>query len=247
MKQAGYITTSWDDGHPNDERLADLLESYAIPATFYIPRANPLNGLPVLSEDSIRRLSGRGFDLGAHTLDHVVLTEQADDRARHQIAASKDWLEQVTGRACKMFSPPCGRFTPRHREMIRDAGFSGFRSVEMWSTELPRRDRELRELTTTIQAYPQPKIGVIKNLAKRRAIRNLRTFVRVGRSGDWTRHARMMIDHCVAKGGSFHLWGHSWEIESPQHWRQAEEVCRAISAAAKQLTLIDNAQLAAAN
>ena len=31
------ITTSWDDGHPLDLRLAELLHKYDVPATFYIP------------------------------------------------------------------------------------------------------------------------------------------------------------------------------------------------------------------
>ncbi len=34
------ITTSWDDGHPLDLKLAELLQRYAIPATFYIPIDN---------------------------------------------------------------------------------------------------------------------------------------------------------------------------------------------------------------
>ena len=245
MRGRGYITTSWDDGHPNDERLADLLESYAIPATFYIPRTNPLNSLPVISEDSIRRLSGRGFDVGAHTLDHVVLTSQPDDRARYQITTSKDWLEQVTGQPCDMFSPPCGRFSPKHRTIIRDAGFTGFRSVEMWSTAPPRSEQGLRELATSIQAYPQRKVRVIKNLAKRKAVRNLQTFARFGWSGDWTDHAITLIERCATRGGTFHLWGHSWEIITPHHWQQLEKVCRAIKAASERLTLLTNAELTA--
>ena len=31
------ITTSWDDGHSLDLKLAGLLQKYDIPATFYIP------------------------------------------------------------------------------------------------------------------------------------------------------------------------------------------------------------------
>jgi len=34
------VTTSWDDGHPSDLKLAELLREYDVPATFYIPIDN---------------------------------------------------------------------------------------------------------------------------------------------------------------------------------------------------------------
>ncbi len=37
MKPATFITTSWDDGHPLDFRVAELLSKYGLRGTFYIP------------------------------------------------------------------------------------------------------------------------------------------------------------------------------------------------------------------
>ena len=34
------LTTSLDDGHPLDLKLADLLAKYCVPGTFYIPLGN---------------------------------------------------------------------------------------------------------------------------------------------------------------------------------------------------------------
>jgi len=34
------VTTSWDDGHPSDLKLVELLRKYDVPATFYIPIDN---------------------------------------------------------------------------------------------------------------------------------------------------------------------------------------------------------------
>ena len=36
---ATYITTSWDDGHPLDLRVAELLSEYHLQGTFYVPIA----------------------------------------------------------------------------------------------------------------------------------------------------------------------------------------------------------------
>src|SRR5215469_6765595 len=107
MTPGARITTSWDDGHPLDLRLADLLRRHNISATFYIPRSAPHG---VLNEAQIRELS-ESFEIGAHTLDHVFLTEVDDARASRQIRDSKAWLEDVTGRPCTMFCPPAGKYT----------------------------------------------------------------------------------------------------------------------------------------
>ena len=37
MKPSTCITTSWDDGHPLDLRVAELLAKYGLQGTFYVP------------------------------------------------------------------------------------------------------------------------------------------------------------------------------------------------------------------
>ena len=53
MKQI-IVTTSWDDGHPLDFKIASLLEEYNLKGTFYIPKANCEN-LVMEEEEIIRR------------------------------------------------------------------------------------------------------------------------------------------------------------------------------------------------
>ena len=40
MGRVAYITTSWDDGHPLDFRVAELLAKYGLPGTFDAARPN---------------------------------------------------------------------------------------------------------------------------------------------------------------------------------------------------------------
>ncbi|MEM8739026.1 MAG: polysaccharide deacetylase family protein [Planctomycetota bacterium] len=230
------MTTSWDDGHPQDHRLADTLERHGVPATFYLPRTNPLDRLPVISEREIRALSDRGFEIGAHTLNHVVLTETDDRTARREIADSKAWVEDVTGRPCVSFSPPNGKHRAHHVDMIRDAGFLGYRSVEVWSVDAPRprprkdgwstrKDRPpLLALPTSTLALPLPAANVLRNLIKRRAGKNLGLYLRHGLRGDWTDHAAALLGQAVKHHGVFHLWGHSWELEDQQQWDRLDRV-----------------------
>src|SRR5437879_13418201 len=73
MKQT-YITTSWDDGHQLDLRVAELLTKYRLHGTFYIPKAAE-NGTRKAAQ--VRELS-RAFEIGAHPLHHVILTRTTD-------------------------------------------------------------------------------------------------------------------------------------------------------------------------
>src|SRR5690348_5067659 len=125
MRPALVITTSWDDGHPLDLRVAELLCRYNLPGTFYVPRSICT---ATMTPAQVRELSV-GFEIGAHTLHHVDLLGVDATRAREEIAGSKAWVEDVTGRPCPMFCPPRGRFARRDLRLSREAGYVGVRTV----------------------------------------------------------------------------------------------------------------------
>jgi peptidoglycan/xylan/chitin deacetylase (PgdA/CDA1 family) len=114
-----FITTSWDDGHILDLRVAQMLDKYGLTGTFYVPQHAEYG---TMNTSQIRQLS-QHYEIGAHTIDHLALTDLPEDQARQQIVNSKAWVEQITGRACPMFCPPKGRFTKSHLAMVHDAGF----------------------------------------------------------------------------------------------------------------------------
>ncbi len=235
------ITTSWDDGHPLDARIAEMLDRFGLTGTFYIPRSISTGVMP---HAQIRELAGR-FEIGAHTLNHVFLSDTDDATARQEIAGSKQWVQDTTGQACPMFCPPAGRYNRQHLPMFTSAGFSGIRSVEFFSLDRPRTRDGLLELPTTLQAYPQSYSAYARNLAKRRIFRNFWLYTVHGHSRHWPTLARRFLDRAVAAGGVFHLWGHSWEIEQASQWAELEMVLRQMGefVAAKQAKCMTNGQL----
>lgn len=238
MPQA-FITTSWDDGHPSDMRLAEMLARHGLTGTFYIPRSIATGVMPIAD---IRTLSS-SFEIGAHTLNHVFLASADDVTARREITDSKAWIEELTGRPCPMFCPPGGRYTPRHVPMFRQAGYTGIRTVEFLSIDLPRLGSGLAEMPTTLQAFPHPARNYWKNLAKRRAVKNFWLYARHGRSRDWTTLARRLLARTLRAGGVFHLWGHSWELEQAALWPRLEEVLKMLSEVREQASCLTNGQL----
>lgn len=235
------MTTSWDDGHPLDLRVAELLTKHGIGGTFYVPRQWRL---PTMDASQIRQLADTGFELGGHTIDHLVLTDLPPQVAQREIAQSRQWLSDMTGQDVTMFCPPCGRFTADHARMIAEAGYDGYRTVELWSVDRPRPTADgILELPTSIQAQPQPHTAVMRNLAKRRATTNAWHYIRHGLSGQWNNHARAMLELALHEGGVFHLWGHSWELEDENQWDRLDQVLGLMATYTDRAAAVTNGQV----
>jgi peptidoglycan/xylan/chitin deacetylase (PgdA/CDA1 family) len=237
--EAAYITTSWDDGHPLDFRVAELLSKHGLRGTFYIPR---MTERATMSELDVRRLSA-GFEIGAHTLRHIVLTRVPTQEAWAEIAGSKSWIEDSTGAACLGFCPPTGRYTDRHVEMAKSVGFLGFRSAELMSIAFPHLHRGLMLMPTTVQAYPHRAIAFAKNAIKRAAFKNLWRVVLYGRSSDWPALAHSLMTLVLTHGGVFHLWGHSWELQEQEQWKRLDNVLRFLSEHRRQAPPLTNGEV----
>jgi peptidoglycan-N-acetylglucosamine deacetylase len=233
------FTTSWDDGTIDDLRLAELLTKYDLPATFYIARKHQYGSL---SEKDTAEL-GRYFEIGAHTLNHVVLSSASKQLASDEIRGSKSWIEQVTGRPCQMFCFPRGKFHKRQLSVVKNAGFAGVRTVELMSLGPPAFLAGIRLMPTTIQCFPHGYSGYLRNIISRRKLGNIRNYLSVANIKNWTSQARSLLIRAHRDGGVFHLWGHAWEIEQQGLWPQLEEVFRTAAEYRSEAIYVRNGEL----
>jgi peptidoglycan-N-acetylglucosamine deacetylase len=212
-----YITTSWDDGHPLDLRVAELLDKYGLPATFYLPLVSKN---PLLAHSQIREIRKK-YEIGAHTITHCDLSRVDDRVARKEIAGCKEQLEQIIDAPCTAFCFPYGHFRRKHIKYVLEAGYRTARTTELMSTEVPRVRDGVAILATTAQAVPST-FGVYeRNALKRLRLANLLRCLRYGTS-DWVKITEALLTHMVKKGGVFHLWGHSWEVNDRAQWANVE-------------------------
>jgi peptidoglycan/xylan/chitin deacetylase (PgdA/CDA1 family) len=225
MKPKAYITTSWDDGHPLDLRVADLLTKYGLRGTFYVPLASEH---VTMTPAQVRQLSC-AFEIGAHTLHHIELTRASQQQAGQEIVGGKSWIEDSTGQPCRLFCPPKGKYADRHLHLIRQAGYVGLRTVELLSLDYPRLRAGLLVLPTTVQAYPHGLFTYARNVIRRGVFQNFWQCIAHGRTPDWARLAEPLLERAQALGGVFHLWGHSWELQQSGQWQRLEEVLRFLS------------------
>jgi peptidoglycan-N-acetylglucosamine deacetylase len=233
-----FITTSWDDGHPLDLRLAELLHKYDLPATFYIPLHH---NLPLLTPSQLRELSTK-FEVGAHTVHHCDLVTMPDHVTRGEISDCKKELEQICGRPCTAFCFPKGHFRRNHVRDVREAGYRTARTVELMSIEMPRMHEGVAMIPTTVQAGPAGLLRVARNSVKRLQMMNLVRHVRYGKS-DWVQTAGAMLEHVLGSGGVFHVWGHSWEVDQMGQWQNLERVFQILAQSKKRAVWTDNTGL----
>jgi peptidoglycan/xylan/chitin deacetylase (PgdA/CDA1 family) len=207
------VTTSWDDGHAFDMRLADLLDKYKMRGTFYVARDQKHR----LSESQIRELSVR-HEVGAHTLTHLNLELASSERRVEEIGGSKQWLESVIGKPVEMFCYPYGRFEAESKRIVQGSGFRGARSTEKILNATPR---DSFMMPVSMMVYRSPY--------------RVREKILLPALGEWLgneyweRLAKRKIDEVVKEGGVFHLWGHSWEIDRLRLWGSLERFCRYIT------------------
>jgi peptidoglycan-N-acetylglucosamine deacetylase len=233
MKTA-VLTTSWDDGHRYDVRLARMLKEHGLGATFYVaPQNQEFAKQDLLTSQEIRDIS-RDFEIGAHSMTHCRLPTISEQQAEKEIVESKAVLEQVTGREIKAFCYPGGAYTKVHVQLVKDAGYRYARTVARYAFTVD----DPYEAGTSLHVYNHRfDLWQTARFAKFRPIKVLRYL-------EWDALARAMFDQVIKEGGVYHLWGHSWEIDDHNDWERLENVFRYISANPK-VKYVTNGELEA--
>lgn len=221
MPKLTIVTTSWDDGHPCDLRLAEALAKSGLPATFYVPLFGE-NGKPVLGASDLRSFRSQGIEIGAHTVTHQVLPQLDSAGLLREVCGSKQLMEDQLGEEVRMFCYPRGRYNSKVIDSVQDSGFLGARTTRMFSQSL---SFERFEMPTSLQAFPHPPLDYLKNLGKRGNLSGLaRYFSKYARCKNWVDMGKAMFDDVIREGGVWHIYGHSWELEEFGLWDQLQEM-----------------------
>jgi peptidoglycan/xylan/chitin deacetylase (PgdA/CDA1 family) len=224
VEKPRIVTTSWDDGDVADLKLAELLRSRGLRGTFYVPihyRERRLN------HSQLRDLASEGFEIGAHGFSHKLLWGLPADELAQEVGPCKPTLEDIIGREVRMFCYPQGRYDANVMHALKEAGYSGARTVQMLATQ-PTFDPF--QMPTTVQIFPHSPFTYLKNVARSRKLEGLQVCL-VQRSllGNWLELGKRLFDAVLENGGIWHLYGHSWEIDSLGLWDGLREILDYVS------------------
>ncbi|MYN10773.1 polysaccharide deacetylase family protein [Pseudoduganella aquatica] len=208
------FTCSADDGHPADLTLAGLLREHGLPGTFYFPIRNQEGG-PVLSGAGMRQVAAQ-FEIGSHTLDHQFLTRVGAAQAGAQIVRGKRELEDRLGRRVAGFCYPGGRYRPLHIGQVRAAGFDYARTTLNLCLDA---GANRYEMATTCQFYPHARAVYLRNYLRGGAWpQRAGMLLRALGEPDWERRLYAMFAAAERRGGVFHLWLHTADVEAQSAW-----------------------------
>ena len=214
------FTTSWDDGHPLDLRLADLLAEHGVRGTFYVPVKLEAR----LDVSDLRRLRNLGMEVGAHTVNHVDLTAAADPLG--ELVNGKRYLEDVLGEEITAFAYPFGRFDSRVSRLAQKAGYRLARTTMAFSI---RRSFDPYQMPTSFQFAPCKRAIHARHALREWNLKGLLTWC-----GHWRcetslrRLAQLAIEDARRSDGVVHIWGHSWEIDSYRLWAELKALLREV-------------------
>jgi peptidoglycan-N-acetylglucosamine deacetylase len=215
------LTTSWDDGHRSDVRLARLLREYGLKATFYIsPENQEFAKGDLLTPQEIRDIACH-FEIGAHTVTHPSLPAISAEQALREIVESKVKLEQITGSAVNTFCYPRGDYTDLDVQLVKVAGFRYARTVERYTFSL----NDPYKAGTSLHIY---NYGLGYELWRTARFLRYRP-VEAWRCLKWGVLGRTMFDYVLDEGGIFHIWGHSWEVDKNNDWKRLEDFFQYVS------------------
>ena len=101
------------------QRVVDLIDRHAIPASFFIPAVSL-----ILQPDMVDVIQQSGrHEFGVHGWIHEVNTELDAETERDLVGRATDYLEEVTGRRPVGYRAPSWNFSPNTLRIIRGFGF----------------------------------------------------------------------------------------------------------------------------
>jgi hypothetical protein len=231
------VTTSWDDGHPLDLKLAELLKKYDVPATFYIPISYVKRGC--MNPQQIRGIA-ESFDVGGHSYHHIRLTKISPKEAEREINDGKKELQEITGKEVISLSYPYGNFNNGLIRVARDAGFIGARTVML----LTRTIRDPFQEGTMVNAGNW---WFTHYMLHSLASRDTKLFNFMLKKNllfkSWDRIAIETLNFVAENGGIWHLWGHSREVAENSDWGKLEGIFQMLGSLPKEIKRMDNSQL----
>jgi peptidoglycan/xylan/chitin deacetylase (PgdA/CDA1 family) len=104
-----------------DELLGAIAEAFGV----VIPQ-DPPRGHRAMDWTQLRALAAEGFDVGAHTRTHPILSRVAGEQLRVEVEGCRDQIERELGAPVRHFAYPNGRREDYTRETVEAVARAGY-------------------------------------------------------------------------------------------------------------------------
>ena len=127
------VVLTFDDGYEDFYTQAfPVLRQHGFRAVAYVV-SGFIGRASNLSAAQVRELDAYGMEIGAHTVDHVDLTQSAAGGLAYELRGSKETLEVLLGHPVLDFCYPSGKFDARVVAAVQAAGFQSATTTQSGS------------------------------------------------------------------------------------------------------------------
>ncbi len=129
------IIITFDDGHLDTFEVAvPVLREFNMRAVVFVVGDRELESafwdesatgeyLPLMSDAQILDIRAEGFEIGAHTMRHPMLTELSQAEIKEEVLGSKVSIEKLLGEEILSFAYPYGALNQKVYDVICRSGF----------------------------------------------------------------------------------------------------------------------------
>lgn len=196
------LTLSYDDGVMQDVRLIEIMNRYGIKGAFNL-NGGIFDGMTLGTrhkrlgrEEALTLYPDSGQEIALHSYTHPFLEQLPVGQAAWEIVKDRETLERLFGGIIRGFAYPMGTYNDSVVETLRQCGIAYART------------------TKATHAFDLPMDWL-----------RLETTCR-NRDSKMMELGRNYLDLDPRSGLKlFYLWGHSYEFDEDDSWRQIEDFC----------------------
>lgn len=205
------ITFSLDDGSVYDYKLLEILDSYNIAATMYLPAHWTTylesKGIEPMTVKQAQDVADK-FVIGSHGVDHLLLTRIDPGLQDKEIFDSRRMLQKMFDQPINSFCYPRGYYDAKIIEKVKAAGYTSARTVKVGNLYI---DENPYERATTAH------IG----------------FDRAEYGTHWQKYAEAKLLLGIKQSHNrtvrLHFWGHGEEIHRKGEWANVVEFIKLVA------------------
>jgi len=151
-----YAVATFDDGHRSFLRAAEELKARGFEGTFFLTRNVCRQHPNFLKEADIRQLADLA-EVGAHGVTHRPISLLPENDMRCELADSKRWLEDLTGREVRYMSAPGGYWNAAAQRVAREVGYTLVGNSTQWWNQPGRvaRTRQVNRVALRTHFGPE--------------------------------------------------------------------------------------------
>jgi hypothetical protein len=219
-QRSRIFTASFDDGHPLDLEVAERLARRGIRATFYVAWNDPKG--PEISVADIKRLRKMGMEIGSHTFSHRLLTKRPRSEVMEELTRSKKAIEDVLGEPVTALSYPEGCFNRMIRDAAREAGYELARTTLAYRVDAAF---DPLAMPVTVVLLPLTRYENLRHGLRDGNVAGLARWLWKTRAEcDPFQAAQLFFGEVLQKGGVFHLYARSWQLEQLRMWEVFDQI-----------------------